>query len=49
MIETGAQLMARSALIKERIEAGRLAIAGITYHLADGKAALRAHLGDIGE
>lgn len=49
VIETGAQLMARSALIKERIEAGRLAIAGITYHLADGKAALRAHLGDIGE
>ncbi|HNM86114.1 MAG: carbonic anhydrase [Mycobacterium sp.] len=49
VIETGAQLMARSTAIAERVNAGTLAIAGVTYHLADGKAALRAHLGDIGE
>ena len=49
VIETGTQLMARSSLIKDRIEAGKLAIAGVTYHLADGQAALRAHLGDIGD
>jgi len=47
--ETGAQLMARSTAIKERIDAGKLAIAGVTYHLADGHASLRAHFGDIGE
>ena len=49
VIETGAQLMARSTAISERVNAGTLAIAGVTYHLADGKAALCAHLGDIGE
>ncbi len=49
VIETGAQLMARSTAIAERVNAGTLAIAGVTYHLADGKAALRAHLGDVGE
>ena len=40
---------ARSTAISERVNAGTLAIAGVTYHLADGKAALCAHLGDIGE
>ncbi len=49
VIETGSQLMARSALIAERVAAGTLAIVGLTYHLADGKVALREHLGDIGE
>ena len=49
VIESGAQLMARSTAIAERVNAGTLAIAGVTYHLADGKAALRAHLGDVGE
>ena len=49
VIETGAQLVARSTAIKERIDAGRLAIVGVTYHLADGRASLRAYLGDIGE
>ncbi|MCV7021117.1 carbonic anhydrase [Mycolicibacterium aichiense] len=49
VIETGTQLMARSALIAERVAAGALAIVGLTYHLADGKVVLREHLGDIGE
>ncbi|MCK0176893.1 carbonic anhydrase [Mycolicibacterium sp. F2034L] len=47
--ETAVQLYERSRAIAERIDAGSVAIAGITYHLADGKAALRDHLGDIGE
>jgi carbonic anhydrase len=47
--ETVAQLMARSAAIAERVAAGTLAIVGITYHLADGRAALVDHVGDIGE
>ena len=47
--ETLAQLMARSSAIAERVSAGTLAIAGVTYHLADGKAALVDHAGDIGE
>lgn len=47
--ETGAQLLARSTLIAERVESGALAIVGLTYHLADGRVALRHHLGDIGE
>jgi carbonic anhydrase len=49
VIETGVQLLARSALINERVAAGTLAIVGLTYHLADGKVVLREHLGDIGE
>jgi carbonic anhydrase len=47
--ETGAQLMARSTAISERVNAGSLAIVGLTYHLADGRVVLRDHLGDIGE
>jgi carbonic anhydrase len=47
--ETGAQLLARSTLIAGRVEAGTLAIVGLTYHLADGRVALRHHLGDVGE
>ena len=47
--ETGAQLLARSTLIAERVESGDLAIVGLTYHLADGRVALRHHLGDIVE
>ncbi len=47
--ETGSQLLARSTVIAERVEAGTLAIVGLTYHLADGRVALRDHLGDIGE
>jgi len=49
VLETGAQLVARSAAISEGVEAGTLAIVGVTYHLADGRASLRGHLGDIGD
>ncbi|SBS74885.1 Carbonic anhydrase 2 [uncultured Mycobacterium sp.] len=49
VIETGTQLLGRSVLIADRVAAGSLAIVGLTYHLADGKVALRDHLGDIGE
>jgi carbonic anhydrase len=49
VIETGAQLFNRSTAIAKRIEAGTLAIVGLTYHLADGRVVLREHLGDIGE
>ena len=47
--ETVAQLLARSTAIAERVSAGTLAIAGITYRLAKGKAVLVDHVGDIGE
>ncbi|BBZ50733.1 carbonic anhydrase [Mycobacterium heidelbergense] len=47
--ETVVQLMARSMAIAERVAAGTLAIAAVTYHLADGRAALVDHVGDIGE
>ncbi|HYQ37280.1 MAG TPA: carbonic anhydrase [Mycobacterium sp.] len=46
--ETVAQLMSRSTAIAERVSAGTLAIAGATYHLADGRASLVDHVGDIG-
>lgn len=47
--ETLAQLVARSSAIAERVSAGSLGVAGVTYHLADGRAALVDHRGDIGE
>jgi carbonic anhydrase len=47
--ETAAQLRARSTAIAERLDAGTLAIACLTYRLADGRAVLRDHLGDIGD
>jgi carbonic anhydrase len=47
--ETAAQLVSRSSAIAERVAAGTLGIAGVTYHLADGRAVLVDHLGDIGE
>ncbi|HEY2502945.1 MAG TPA: carbonic anhydrase [Mycobacterium sp.] len=47
--ETLAQLMERSTAIAERVSAGTLAIAGVTYQLADGRAVLVDHGGDIGE
>jgi carbonic anhydrase len=46
--ETVAQLRVRSVEIAQRIQEGRLAIVGLTYHLADGRVVLRDHLGDIG-
>ncbi|WP_319449249.1 MULTISPECIES: carbonic anhydrase [unclassified Mycobacterium] len=47
--ETVAQLRVRSLEIAQRIQEGRVAIVGLTYHLADGRVVLRDHLGDIGE
>ncbi|MDT5127447.1 MAG: carbonic anhydrase [Mycobacterium sp.] len=47
--ETVVQLRVRSAPVAQRIIEGTLAIAGVTYHLADGRVVLREHLGDIGE
>ena len=47
--ETVAQLRVRSAAIAQRIQEGKLAIVGLTYHLADGRVVLRDHVGDIGE
>ena len=47
--ETLAQLMVRSAAIAQRVAEGTLAIAGVTYHLADGRVALVDQVGDIGE
>lgn len=47
--ETVAQLMARSTAVAERVAAGSLAIVGVTYHLADGRAVLRDHVGKISE
>ena len=47
--ETGKQLLSRSTAIAEAVREGRLAIAGLTYQLADGKVVLRDHIGDIGE
>ncbi|MGU3502282.1 carbonic anhydrase [Mycobacterium sp. C31M] len=47
--ETASQLMARSTVIADRVRSGDLAIVGLTYHLADGRAQLRNRFGDIGE
>jgi carbonic anhydrase len=47
--ETVAQLMGRSSAIAERVAAGTLGIAGISYRLAEGRAELRDKVGDIGE
>lgn len=47
--ETTYQLRNRSTVIAERVAAGDVAIVGVTYHLADGRAQLREYLGDIGE
>jgi carbonic anhydrase len=49
VLETGAQLLSRSAAIAERVAAGELAIVGLTYQLADGRVVLRDAIGDIGE
>ena len=47
--ETVAQLMDRSTAISARVAAGTLGVAGVTYHLANGRAVLVDHVGDIGE
>ncbi|TXG92311.1 carbonic anhydrase [Rhodococcus rhodnii] len=47
--ETGDLLMQRSRIIAERVEAGTLAIVGVTYKLEDGRCELRDVVGDVGE
>lgn len=47
--ETLKQLAARSSTIADRVAEGTLALAGVTYQLAEGKAELVDHIGDIGE
>jgi carbonic anhydrase len=49
VVETGAQLVARSTIISEAVAAGELAIAGATYRLADGRVVLREVIGDVGD
>ncbi|MFV8319253.1 carbonic anhydrase [Mycobacterium sp. 23] len=47
--ETLKQLAARSSTIADRVADGTLALAGVTYQLAEGRAELVDHIGDIGE
>ncbi|MDJ0393414.1 carbonic anhydrase [Rhodococcus sp. G-MC3] len=47
--ETGDLLMQRSRIIADKVEAGEVAIVGLTYALAEGNARLREVIGDIGE
>ncbi|MEV6066688.1 carbonic anhydrase [Nocardia sp. NPDC052001] len=47
--ETARQLMQRSTAISQRVMAGDLAIACVTYNLADGQAKLNSVFGNIGE
>lgn len=47
--ETLQQLVSRSSAIADGVDAKTLALAGVTYKLAEGKADLVDHIGDIGE
>ncbi|AVH21126.1 carbonic anhydrase [Nocardia cyriacigeorgica] len=47
--ETAELLRQRSSIIADRVAKGQLAIACVTYTLADGKAKLHSSIGDIGE
>lgn len=47
--ETGKLLMQRSRIIAEKVEAGEVAIVGLTYRLSEGSAQLRGVIGDIGD
>ncbi len=49
VVETGSQLMSRSATIAAKVAAGELAIVGATYRLADGEVVLRQVIGDVGD
>jgi carbonic anhydrase len=46
--ETAKQLVSRSRAVADGIDSGTLAIAGVTYQLADGQVVLRDSVGDIG-
>lgn len=47
--ETGIKLLQRSQIIAEAVRDKKAAIVYLTYQLADGRAVLRGHVGDIGE
>jgi carbonic anhydrase len=47
--ETVTGLRIRSATVAQGVTSGTVAVVGATYHLADGRVALRDYLGDIGE
>jgi carbonic anhydrase len=47
--ESAKQLVTRSKAIADGIAAGTVAIAGVTYQLADGRVVLRDSVGDIGD
>jgi carbonic anhydrase len=49
VVETGRQLVERSSAIAAAVAAGDLAVVGATYHLADGRVALRNIIGDVGD
>ncbi|MGB3770157.1 MAG: carbonic anhydrase [Rhodococcus sp. (in: high G+C Gram-positive bacteria)] len=48
VLETGKLLIDRSSILEKRVAAGKLAIVGLTYKLADGKVEFQGALGDIG-
>jgi carbonic anhydrase len=47
--QTTKQLVGRSKVVSDGVASGTLAIAGLTYQLADGRVLLRESVGDIGE
>ncbi|GAA5048324.1 beta-carbonic anhydrase CanB [Nocardia callitridis] len=49
VVETSQLLLERSSIISQKVEAGDLAIASVTYRLSEGKAQLHRVAGDIGE
>lgn len=49
VVETSKLLMERSSIIAERVKAGELAIACVTYKLAEGQMKLHSAIGNIGE
>ncbi|MFE3442124.1 carbonic anhydrase [Nocardia sp. NPDC059180] len=49
VVETADLLRQRSSIIADRVASGQLAIACVTYKLADGEAKLHGSIGDIGE
>ncbi len=49
VVETGRLIMQRSRIIADRVATGKLAIAGLTYKLSDGRVHLRGSYGELGD
>ncbi|MGW5388491.1 carbonic anhydrase [Nocardia sp. NPDC003963] len=49
VVETSRLLMERSMIVSDRVQAGKCAIACVTYKLVDGQAKLHRVVGNIGE